>query len=227
VRTVLRTSMVAAAALVALGLPAAADAATRTELRVSDSANYEYHKSCSDTPPYVCGTYPNTIFIMIQVVNRPRPYAPITVGYRIVNGTAVAGQDFQAATTGTVTIPANAMQAYVPVQLVVDGVAEPTETFTVRLTSASVPADLSDTGVGSINDGGVIPADCNLSRADAVTVSLTCGNRPPSQRWTHTIRCGEDWTSISVNGNTVTGNGTSTARCTQFTYTGSSFTVLP
>lgn len=227
-RTVLRMFTIAGvAALLALGALPAAQASARTVLTVSDSASYEYYKSCSDIPPYVCGTYPNTIFIMIQVQNRPRPYAPITVGYRIVNGTAVAGQDFLGPTSGTVTIPANAFQAYVQVQLVVDSVAEPNETFTVRLTSSSVPADISDTGTGTINDGGVIPADCNLSRADASTVSLTCSNRPASQRWLETIQCGEDFTAVFVNGNTVTGNGTSTARCTSRPYMGSSFTVLP
>ncbi len=225
-RAILRTSTVAAAAALAMiGLMPAAEA-TRTVIRVSDMASFEYHKSCSDTPPFPCGTFGNTMFFMVQVSDRPRPYAPITVGFQIDNGTAVAGQDFQGATSGTVTIPANAFQAYVVVTTVVDTVTEPTETFSVRLTSSSVPADISDTAVGTIHDGGVIPFDCDLSRSDAVTVSMTCSNRPVDQQWLHTILCGEDWRSISVNGNTVTGNGTSTARCTQFTYNGSHFTVL-
>jgi hypothetical protein len=201
-RAILRKSTVAAAAALAMiGLMPAAEAA-RTVIRVSDMASFEYHKSCSDTPPFPCGTFGNSMFFMVQVSDRPRPYAPITVGFQIDNGTAVAGQDFQGATSGTVTIPANAFQAYVVVTTVVDTVTEPTETFSVRLTSSSVPADISDTAVGTIHD------------------------RPADQRWLHTILCGEDWRSISVNGNTVTGNGTSTARCTQFAYNGSHFTVL-
>ena len=227
-RTVLRMFTIAGvAALLALGTLPAAQASSRTVLTVSDSASYEYYKSCSDSPPFACGTFGNTIFITIQVKNRPRPDAPITVGYQIVNGTAVAGQDFLGPTSGTVTIPVNASQDYVPVQLIVDSVTEPTETFTVRLTSSSVPADISDTGTGMINDGGVIPADCNLSRADASTVSLTCSNRPASQRWLETIQCGEEFTTLLVNGNAVTGNGTSTARCTSRPYMHSYFTVLP
>jgi hypothetical protein len=228
VRTIRRMfGLAAAAALCTLGLSPAAQASSRTVLTVSDMVGPEYYKSCSDTPPYPCGTFPSTISIMIQVQNRPKPYAPITVGYQIVNGTAVAGQDFTAATTGTVTIPANAFQAYVVVTTVIDNVPEPRETFTVKLTSSSVPADISDTGTGMIDNDGLIPSDCNLSRADASTVSLTCSNRPPSQRWAETIICGEEWPHIEiVNGNTVTGNGTSTARCAHYAYRSSSFTVL-
>jgi hypothetical protein len=220
-------ALAAAAVLCTLGLSPPAQASSNTVLTVSDMASYEYYKSCSDSPPYTCGTFPQTLDIMVQVQNRPSPYAPITVGYQIVNGTAVAGQDFTAAMTGTVTIPANAFQAYVVVTTVIDNVPEPAETFTVKLTSSSVPADISDTGTGTIINDGVIPSDCNLSRADASTVSLTCSNRPPSQRWVETIGCGEEWPHfVIVNGNTVTGNGTSTARCTNYAYSYSSFTVL-
>ncbi|MEP6527065.1 MAG: hypothetical protein ABJA86_07850 [Nocardioidaceae bacterium] len=93
-------------------------------------------------------------------------------------------------------------------------------------TCGTFPSTLYFTVTGTILNDGVIPSDCNLSRADASTVSLTCSNRSPSQRWVETIGCGEDRRSEIVNGNTVTGNGTSTARCTHYAYNFSSFTVL-
>jgi len=98
------------------------------------------------------------------------------------------------------------------VPLVNDGVAEPSETFTVRLTSASVPGDISDTGTGTILDGSQFPTDCTLSQdLDAGTRSLTCTGRPAGQRWFIV----QPFASIGGidfdDGNIVTGNGTSTA----------------
>ena len=138
-------------------------------------------------------------------------YFPITVGYQIINWTAVAGQDFTG-TSGTVTISPYNQNINIVVPLVNDGVAEPSETFTVRLTSASVPGDISDTGVGTITDGSQFPTDCTLTQVlDQRSRSLTCTSRPAGQRWfivqPYASIGGVDWDY----GNIVTGNGTSTA----------------
>ena len=76
----------------------------------------------------------------------------------------MAGQDFTGSTSGTVTITPYNQSINIVVPMVNDGVAEPSETFTVRLTSASVPGDISDTGIATITDGGQFPADCTLSQ---------------------------------------------------------------
>lgn len=208
-----------AVSTVALGVLSVvpASAARPAVLAVWDGQDYEYQKYCTTDEPFQCNLIRSGhINITIQVSNRPRPNAPITVGYQIVDGTSTAGQDYQAATSGTVVIPANAAQAAVQVPLVNDGVAEATETFTVRLTSSSIPANISDTGVGTILDGSQIPPDCSLFRHDDRRTSLTCDNRPPTQNWRLNMFClGPFGIQGVAMGNVVTGNGTSLADCNE------------
>ena len=213
-RTILRTiAFAGAAALVAFGLAPAAQAANlHTLLTVGDGSSYEYTKRCLDDAPYTCSTRTGSISIMIQVTDRPKNTA-ITVGYQIVDITTTAGQDYTAPTSGTVTIPTTAAQAYVQIPIVNDGVAEPSETFRVRLTSSSVTADISDTGLGTIQDSGQIPPDCDMTRIAGSTVSMTCTNRPPTQRWQILLYCIGFGLQDEAYGNIVTGNGTSTADC--------------
>lgn len=193
-------------------LPAAQAANPNTVITVGNGQAYEYTKYCLDDAPYTCGVRNGSFSIMIQVTDRPKNTA-ITVGYQIVDVTTTAGADYTAVTSGTVTIPTTAAQAYVQVSVVNDGVAEPTETFQVRLTSSSVPANISDTGTGTILDGGQIPVDCSLSRIAGSTVSMTCTNRPAAQRWRIMLYCIAFGLQDEAYGNIVTGNGTSTADC--------------
>jgi hypothetical protein len=57
------------------------------------------------------------------------------------------------------------------------------------------------------------PADCQETRIDTRTISLTCTNRSAGQRWQTWIVCGGGWFDTQADGNVVTGNGTSTATC--------------
>jgi hypothetical protein len=215
-------AVTAVAALCGLGLLPAAHAAGPV-FTVWDGSSYEYYKSCTTSPPYSCGANSLSMYLQISVANRT---GPITLGYQITDITATAGQDYTFPTSGTVTIPSGQYVTGLHIPLVNDGVTEPNETFRVRLTSSSAGGDISDTGIGTIWDAGQIPLDCNLNRTDSMTVSMTCTNRPPTQRWFHNIQCGKGWTSESVNGPTITGNGTSTARCAQFVYKASSFHIV-
>jgi hypothetical protein len=203
----------AAAALAVLGLaPSAAQAAGTTVFTVYDAQRAEYTQDCTDSPPSSCAVViNNSMYVGVSVTNRPKPASPITVGYQIVNGTAVAGQDFTG-TSGTITISAYNQNANIVVPLVNDGVAEPSETFTVRLTSASVPGNISDTGVGTILDGNQFPPDCTLTQdLAAQSRSLTCTSRPAGQRW-FIVQPYATMGGIDFDyGNIVTGNGTSTA----------------
>lgn len=124
--------------------------------------------------------------------NRPNPLTAITVGWQIVPITATPGVDFTGPTSGTLTIPTYSSQQPVIVPVVIDGLAEPTETFQVRLTSSSAGGDISDTGIGNIWNDGLIPPDCDLSRSASLTVSLTCttvtamAHPPPPRPYTRT-----------------------------------------
>lgn len=60
---------------------------------------------------------------------------------------------------------------------------------------------------------GAPPADCSTTHPDTRTTALTCTNRPAAQRWYVNTLCSGGWFDTDANGNVVTGNGTSTARC--------------
>jgi hypothetical protein len=60
----------------------------------------------------------------------------VTVSFKTIDGTALAGSDYLAA-TGTATIPAGAKTALIPVTINGDGVAESDEVFGVTISSPS------------------------------------------------------------------------------------------
>lgn len=219
-------TIVAAAALCALSAPAA-HAATDgsgahrgavskpaashgTTVSVSNGSSYEYIKSCSNTSPYPCGTYNQQLTFTIYTTNQGS--APITIGYQTVDGSAVAGSDYQAA-SGTVTIQPSFPQAYVSITVFNDGVAESNETMQLKLTSTSSPADISSVGTGTISDGGQTPIDCNLSKNAPGQESMTCTNRPATQTWYLDVECRYPLGDPELVGNQVTGNGTSAGTC--------------
>ena len=74
---------------------------------------------------------------------------PVTVHVATENGTATAPSDF-AALTANVTIPAGQTSTPVTVQVATDLVAEPNETFVVRLSSPSGATIADDAGTGTI-----------------------------------------------------------------------------
>jgi len=56
------------------------------------------------------------------------------------------------------------------------------------------------------------PADCQSS-VNGSTVTLTCTNRPANQVWYVDSICHSGWVDSEVDGNRVTGNGSSAATC--------------
>jgi hypothetical protein len=211
----LRIATVAACtALGAFGLVPAAYAAHTVQLNVTDGNGAERYLSCP-VGAGTCTVRDGYVAFAIQIGFgswRPKNTA-ITVGYQLTDGTALAGQDYLGPTSGSVTIAANATQATVTVPLVVDGVTEPAETLTLRLTSASAPADLSDVGTGTITDGTLLPADCTAVKSNDSVMSLTCTNRPAGQRWHLWVICASIFGGFPYDGNVVTGNGTSSYDC--------------
>ncbi|HEY0638332.1 MAG TPA: Calx-beta domain-containing protein [Pseudonocardiaceae bacterium] len=206
-------TMAAAAALGVLALVPAAQAAPAPVFTVGDTSTYEYRKDCSTQgPPYACTTTAQTMYFQIWTPSTVRNR--VTFGYQIEVGTATPGVDFTGPLTGTAVMAANTNWAYISVPLVMDGVAEPSETLRVRLTSSSTAGDISDPGNGTILNDGQIPADCTLSRPTLNVTSLSCTDRPATQNWYFGITCREGgWGYVTARGATVTGNGTSTAEC--------------
>lgn len=85
---------------------------------------------------------------------------PITVNYKTVDATAVAGKDYTAV-NGKLTIPANTLNAYIDVTVSKDSLRQEDQIFTLEL-SAPTNASISGTGkaTGTIqNNGTYLPVD--------------------------------------------------------------------
>ena len=207
-------AVVFVAGLVMTGITATAQAASLS-VAVYGGTTAEYRKTCTTQEPFTCGTFGNVASFMIQTSGQG---TAVTVSYEFRSGTAIAGQDFTGPYTGSVTIQPNFPQAWVSVPVVNDGIAEPTESLSLRVTSVSQPASIGPPADSQIFDGGNMPMDCNPARTFS-TSSITCTNRPAGQRWRVNSSCdrGENWPEwtrfFSVQGNEVTGSGTSTVTC--------------
>jgi hypothetical protein len=96
---------------------------------------------------------------------------PVTVTYATTNGTALAGQDYVAA-SGILTIPPGALTAPIRVTILADGKDESDETFSVEL-SAATEADLTDShAVATIVDGDpaprIVAGHCETVEGDTI-----------------------------------------------------------
>jgi hypothetical protein len=80
----------------------------------------------------------------------------VSVGYATANGTATAGSDYQAA-SGTLSFPPGTTTRTVSVTILADGLVEPTETFTLSLSSPTNATIADGTGTGTIVDDDVEP----------------------------------------------------------------------
>lgn len=214
-----RRILAASAVTLTLGalpaVPAAAAApsvATTMVATINDVSSNEYELECGYQPGPCNLKYERRLLFSLSVSNFSG--SPITFGFQLEGITATLGTDFVSwpynppnqITTSSIGT------AYIAVNIIMDSVTEPTETMRVRLTSASRPVDISDTGIGTIRDGNQLPPDCTASVVTAYTGSMTCTNRPAAQRWRSRFECA-DFPPPWAAGNTVTGNGTSTATC--------------
>jgi len=100
---------------------------------------------------------------------------PVTVQYRTVDGSAVGGVDYAAA-TGTVTFAPGTTSQMIHVDILGDSVAEADETFSVLL-SSPVGATIADgSGTGTIiNDDGAAPDLPGLSVSNAMRAEGNSG----------------------------------------------------
>jgi hypothetical protein len=75
----------------------------------------------------------------------------VTVGYRTVDGTAHSNADYVSA-TGTATIQAGSQVGQILISVVGETIAEPNETFEVRLSSPTIAVVEDSVGIGAILD---------------------------------------------------------------------------
>ena len=97
----------------------------------------------------------------------------VSMSYRSVDGTAVAGSDYETV-TGTLRFEAGVTEGTISVSVLDDASAEAEEHFTVKLDDASGATFEDDSGVGTIVDDdedGVVPRGPTISVADATPVT--------------------------------------------------------
>ncbi len=206
-------ALTASAGLLLLGLVPAAPAGAHSQnvINIFNSTSYQYYPYCdmSDSPP-LCNLKGSTQLVF-EVDNSNAINQPITVDYQIVNGTAVDGTDFNIPMTGTITVPAEGGTGGLIVPVVNEGAPDATETFQVKLTGSSLPATLGGPATGTIYSQSEVPQDCSLN-SDGHDMVMTCTQRPANQQWHEVVPCAAFGIRF-YNGNTVTGDGTSTVNC--------------
>ncbi len=114
--------------------------------------------SVSDVTHERSSTEPTKYQFTVTVT--PTCSKPITVNYKTVDASAVAGKDYTAL-TGTLTIPANTLSAHIDVTVLKDSLRQEDQTFSIEL-SAPKNAVISGTGkaTGTIqNYGTYLPVD--------------------------------------------------------------------
>ena len=124
--------------------------------------------------------------ITFPVTLERRSGLPVAVSYRTEDGTATAGEDYEAA-AGALTIAAGQTGGTITVQVVHDTLKEPDETFRVRL---SVAGELVAAATGTIVDDDEAVEQVWLARfgrtvaihvVDVVVERATTGGTPYSQ----------------------------------------------
>lgn len=140
---------------------------------------------------------------------------PLGVFYKVINGTAVNGVDFNTPATGEAIIPAGLTYAFVEVPLVNEGMFGTTKTFTSEITGTSSPIKILISTATDTIDGGNVPTDCSYTFLSGTSQSLTCTSRPATQVWELGIQCGDLHGAL---GTSVTGDGTSTVSGCAATY---------
>ena len=132
---------------------------------------------------------------------------PVTVQYATMDGTATAGEDFQAA-MGELTIPVGELSRPLPITVIDDRLFEPDETFTVTLSSPAGAVLERATGRATIRDNDVYRlsvADVAVDEA-AGPARFTVAVNPPNPEQTVRVRyatmdetaeAGSDYAAVS------------------------------
>jgi fibro-slime domain-containing protein/uncharacterized repeat protein (TIGR01451 family) len=132
----------------------------------------------------------------------------VTVDWSTVDVTARAGEDYQAA-IGTLTIPAGSSAGSIPLNVLGDTISEGTETFKVRLQTASGAVIVKPEATVTINDdetklsilgdakdegnSGITLASVKVSLDKAITLPVTVDYRTEGS----TATAGEDFVAVT------------------------------
>ena len=130
--------------------------------------------------------------LSFKVVLSEPPSAPVTVDYMTVNGSAMAGSDYNAL-SGTVTFGVGETEKIIQIQTIDDNIDEHTEDMFVQLMNANGAKIKDDEGKGlikdndpkptvSISDGDPIIATEALDINDLVEVDFVVSLSAPSEK---------------------------------------------
>jgi hypothetical protein len=135
------------------------------------------------------------------------------VFYKIINGTAVDGRDFNIPATGEVIIPAGQTSTDMRIPTVYDGLYGATDlSYGIQITGTTTPITISNASTSSLIESGNIPSDCSFTWEGGLSLALGCTGRPATQVWDLSALC-TILPTHTAQGNQVTGEGTSTATC--------------
>src|SRR5579862_264460 len=115
--------------------------------------------------------------------------APTTINYKTVDGTALAGKDYFAA-SGSVTINTGESQAYIDITITGDSLRKAMQQFYLQLSNPRNCTLASDQATATIiNDGTYLPTD-------------TSGYRSPPSYPGYTLTWSDEFSAGSINTNT-------------------------
>jgi hypothetical protein len=151
--------------------------ATQNTVGVKGGVGTDFGVSC--TSASTCNTI-STGLVDTYFIRTGSTASSLGVYYKIINGTAVNGVDFNTPVTGEAIIPAGLTYAFVEVPLVNEGYyGSSTKTFTSEITGTSSPINILISSTTDTIDGGNVPTDCSYTFLSDISQSLTCTSRPP------------------------------------------------
>lgn len=112
------------------------------------------------------------------------------VFYKIINGTAVDGRDFNIPATGEVIIPAGQTVTDMRIPTVYDGLFGGTDlSYGIEITGTTTPITISNGSTSSLIESGNIPSDCSFTWEGGPSLALSCTGRPSTQVWDLRAAC--------------------------------------
>jgi hypothetical protein len=210
-------SGIAMVGLLAAGLIAAVSApayAAQNTVYVNGGAASDFSVSC--TSASTCNQI-TTGAVDTYFIRTGSTASSLGVFYKIINGTAVDGRDFNIPATGEVIIPAGQTATDMRIPTVYDGLyGAGTLSYGIQITGTTTPITISGGSTSSLIESGNIPSDCSFTWEGGLSLALGCTGRPATQVWELVAAC-TIFPTHTADGNEVTGEGTSTASCGSIT----------
>lgn len=103
------------------------------------------------------GNSGNTPLVFVVTLSNPSDET-VSVTYSTKNGTAIAGEDYQAVTAQTITFAPGEVRKEIPINVIGDANREANETFTLELESATNADITTATATGTIQNDDTIPS---------------------------------------------------------------------